>query len=270
MAATSSGRRFLARFERQAATPRTARRLTELMCAIDVTALLPSVAVPTLVIHRVDDAAYGVARPRPGGLHPGRPAGRAARPRPLPVQRGHRPAAGRGRGLRRRPAVGAPVAGPVPGHRGVRRHRRLDRRRVPDMGDAAFRRLLDGFAAEGRRCVEAQRGEVVRPAGDGLVATFDGPGRACGPPVTCAGPWPRSAPSSSRGPHRRDRAPGERRGGDRRRHRQPAGRLRPSPGPWVSCTVTDLVAGCGLAFEDRGERELPGVPGTWAAFEAAC
>ena len=37
---------------------------------------------------------------------------------------------------------------------------------------------------------------------------------------------------------------------------------------WVSRTVTDLVAGA--AFEDRGERELPGVAGTWAVFEAAC
>ena len=34
------------------------------MCAIDVTALLPSVAVPTLVIHRTDDAAYGLAPAR--------------------------------------------------------------------------------------------------------------------------------------------------------------------------------------------------------------
>jgi class 3 adenylate cyclase len=40
----------------------------------------------------------------------------------------------------------------------------------------------------------------------------------------------------------------------------------------VSQTVKDLVAGTGLLLEDRGERELKGVPGTWrlyAATEAA-
>jgi class 3 adenylate cyclase len=34
----------------------------------------------------------------------------------------------------------------------------------------------------------------------------------------------------------------------------------------VSSTVKDLVAGSGLQFEDRGTRELKGVPGEWALF----
>jgi class 3 adenylate cyclase len=34
----------------------------------------------------------------------------------------------------------------------------------------------------------------------------------------------------------------------------------------VSRTVVDLVAGSGLNFEDRGEYELKGVPGTWRLF----
>jgi class 3 adenylate cyclase len=34
----------------------------------------------------------------------------------------------------------------------------------------------------------------------------------------------------------------------------------------VSRTVTDLVAGSGLEFEERGEHELRGVPGTWAIY----
>ena len=37
----------------------------------------------------------------------------------------------------------------------------------------------------------------------------------------------------------------------------------------VSRTVKDLVAGSGIVFEDRGERELKGVPGTWAALRRA-
>ena len=34
----------------------------------------------------------------------------------------------------------------------------------------------------------------------------------------------------------------------------------------VSSTVKDLVAGSGIAFDDRGEHELKGVPGTWRLF----
>jgi class 3 adenylate cyclase len=34
----------------------------------------------------------------------------------------------------------------------------------------------------------------------------------------------------------------------------------------VSRTVTDLVAGSGLRFSDRGEHELKGVPGTWQLY----
>ena len=36
----------------------------------------------------------------------------------------------------------------------------------------------------------------------------------------------------------------------------------------VSRIVTDLVAGSGIGFEDRGEHELKGVPGTWRLFAA--
>ena len=36
----------------------------------------------------------------------------------------------------------------------------------------------------------------------------------------------------------------------------------------VSSTVKDLVAGSGIAFEERGEHELDGVPGTWRLFTA--
>jgi class 3 adenylate cyclase len=37
----------------------------------------------------------------------------------------------------------------------------------------------------------------------------------------------------------------------------------------VSRTVTDLVAGSGLKFEDRGEHELKGVPGNWHLYAVA-
>ncbi|HET8620753.1 MAG TPA: alpha/beta fold hydrolase [Acidimicrobiales bacterium] len=271
MAATSSGRRFLARLERQAATPRTARRLTELMCAIDVTALLPSVAVPTLVIHRADDAAYGLAPAR--DLTARIPGARLVE---LPGRDHYLYSGDTGPLLAAVEdfVVGRPGAPPSP-DRFLATVMFADivgsTTAAADMGDAAFRRLLDGFAAEGRRCVEAHRGDVVGFAGDGLVAVFDGPGRG----VRAACDLRRAlAPLGAElraGVHT---AEIERRGSEVAGIGvHIASRLAELAEPgsvWVSRTVTDLVAGCGLAFEDRGERELPGVAGTWAVFEAAC
>jgi pimeloyl-ACP methyl ester carboxylesterase len=269
MAATASGRRFLARLERQAATPRTARRLVELMSQIDVTPVLPSVAVPTLVIHRVDDSMYGIEPARQ--LAAGIPRARMLE---LPG-RDHFVFSGDTGPLLAAVEdfmVGDPAA-PPPVDRFLATVMCADvvgsTAAAADMGDAGFRRLLDSFAATARRCVEAQRGEVVGFAGDGVVAVFDGPGRAV-----------RSACDL-----RHELAPlgGELRAGVHtaeleRRGSEVSGigvliatRLAALAEPgavWVSRTVTDLVAGCGLAFEALGERDLPGVPGSWAVFEA--
>ncbi len=37
----------------------------------------------------------------------------------------------------------------------------------------------------------------------------------------------------------------------------------------VSSTVRDLVSGSGLTFEDRGQRQLKGIPGTWQLYVAS-
>jgi pimeloyl-ACP methyl ester carboxylesterase len=270
MAATASGRRFLARLERQAATPRTARRLVELMSQIDVTPVLPSVAVPTLVIHRVDDTVYGIepARQLAAGIS-------GARMLELPG-RDHFVFSGDTGPLLAAVedfVVGSRPAAPSPPERFLATVLFADivgsTAAAADMGDATFRRLLDTFEATARRCVDAQRGDVVGFAGDGVVAVFDGPGRA----VRAACDLRRElAPLGAEiraGVHTAEL---ERRGADVTGIGvHVAARLAALAEPgavWVSRTVTDLVAGCGLAFEALGERELPGVPGSWAVFEA--
>src|SRR6202041_2713114 len=50
------------------------------------------------------------------------------------------------------------------------------------MGDHAWRRLLDNHDAIARQTVEKFRGNLIKTTGDGILATFDGPGRA----VRCA------------------------------------------------------------------------------------
>jgi class 3 adenylate cyclase len=105
----------------------------------------------------------------------------------------------------------------------------------------------------------------------GLLATFDGPGRA----VRAAGAV-RDALAPVGGEVRAGVHTAEvaRRadGGVGGLGVEVALRLAAEAEPgavWVSRTVTDLVSGCGLVFEARGEHRLAGLPQPWAVYEAA-
>ena len=139
-----------------------------------------------------------------------------------------------------------------------------------DVGDARFTRLLDDFAATARRCVESTAaGCSTFPAMDCWLLSTARDG-ACAPPATCGTPCPRWVRRSGWGVHT---AEVERRGnsiagiGVHVASRM-AGLAEPGS-IWVSRTVTDLVAGCGLAFAPRGEHNLDGLPQPWALFEVA-
>jgi class 3 adenylate cyclase len=132
------------------------------------------------------------------------------------------------------------------------------------MGDRAWRQLLDRHDNVVGRQVERYRGEVVKQTGDGVAATFDGPGRA----ITCAcairdGVRPLSLEVRA-GLHTGEI---ERRGGDVSGVGvHIAARVAALAGPGevlVSSTVRDLVVGSGIAFEDRGSHALKGVPDEW-------
>ena len=119
------------------------------------------------------------------------------------------------------------------------------------------------------RAVEAQRGVVVKRTGDGLLATFDGPGRgvraarAIGDAVRPLGIEVRA------GLHTGEV---ERRGDDVAGIGVHIGaRVGALAGPGevlVTSTVKDLVTGSGLEFDDYGPRELKGVPGEWHLWAA--
>jgi class 3 adenylate cyclase len=132
------------------------------------------------------------------------------------------------------------------------------------MGDHAWRQLLDRHDEMVGRQVERYRGEVVKQTGDGVAATFDGPGRA----ITCAcairdGVRPLGLEVRA-GLHTGEI---ERRGGDVSGvgvHIAARVAALASPGEvLVSSTVKDLVVGSGIAFEDRGSHALKGVPDKW-------
>jgi class 3 adenylate cyclase len=118
-----------------------------------------------------------------------------------------------------------------------------------------------------KRQLDRFRGRHIKETGDGTLATFDGPARA----VQCT----RAISDSVRALGVEIRA-GLHTGEIEARGDDVAGvavhvaarvsELAKAGEILVSRTVTDLVAGSGINFENRGEQELKGVPGTWKLF----
>jgi pimeloyl-ACP methyl ester carboxylesterase len=137
------------------------------------------------------------------------------------------------------------------------------------LGDQQWRQLLESHNDLVRSQLVRFRGTEVNTTGDGFVATFDGPARA----IQCAQEIGRQARNLGievrAGVHTGEI---EKLGTDiagiavhiaaRVAARAGAGEVL------VSSTVRDLVAGSGLEFEDRGAHELRGVPGEWRMFAA--
>ena len=141
--------------------------------------------------------------------------------------------------------------------------------RAVELGDRAWRELLERHHARVRRELSRFRGEEKDTAGDGFFATFDGPARA----IRCA-----QALSDAVRELRLELRTGVHTGECEVHDGKFAGiavsigaRVAAEAAPGevlVSHTVRDLVAGTGITFEERGERRLKGVPGTWRLYAA--
>ena len=93
----------------------------------------------------------------------------------------HRLRQGRPRPGGRHPRAPPPPRPPAAGHGPVHRHRRLDPA-GPGAGDQRWRELLDAHDEAARRLIGREGGRWVKSTGDGVLAVFDGPGRA----IRCA------------------------------------------------------------------------------------
>lgn len=142
--------------------------------------------------------------------------------------------------------------------------------RASELGDQRWTELLDRHDAAIRRQLARFRGTEVNTTGDGFVATFDGPARAVG--CACAirdaaqqlGIQVRSGIHTGEIELRGDDIAGM--------GVHIAARVAAKADPsdiWVSRTVTDLVIGSGITFNERGSYELKGVPGTWTLYSVA-
>ncbi len=138
--------------------------------------------------------------------------------------------------------------------------------RSAELGDQAWRDLLERHHAVVRRRLVQFRGEELDTAGDGFFATFDGPGRA----IECACAVVRDVRSLGleirAGIHTGECELMQEKIGGIAVHTgaRVAGAAEPGE-VLVSSTVKDLVAGSGIEFEDRGEHELKGV-GAWRLY----
>lgn len=139
--------------------------------------------------------------------------------------------------------------------------------KAAELGDQRWRELLGRHHALVRRELARFRGQERDTAGDGFFATFDGPARA----IRCAQEIAQGIRELGlqirAGVHT----------GECELHDGKVAGIAVSIGARVAAeahagevlvtgTVKDLVAGSGLAFEPRGDRELKGVPGTWAIY----
>ena len=130
--------------------------------------------------------------------------------------------------------------------------------------------MLDRHDAAVRRQLERFGGREVKTIGDGFLATFDGPARA----VTCAqairdvaaqmGMQIRAGLHTGQVELRGDDIAGM------AVHIAARVEALADPGEvLVSRTLVDLIAGSGIEFDDRGDFELKGVPGSWRVFAVA-
>ena len=138
---------------------------------------------------------------------------------------------------------------------------------LASLGDRGWRELVERHHAIVRALLGRYRGSEMDTAGDGFFAIFDGPARA----IRCALAINEAVKSLNVAVRS-----GVHTGEVEKLEEKVAGiavsicaRICGLAGPsevLASRTVRDLVAGSGLAFADRGEHELKGVPGTWQLF----
>ena len=139
--------------------------------------------------------------------------------------------------------------------------------KAASLGDRNWAELLQRHHQIVRGLLGRYKGTEIGTAGDGFFATFDGPARA----VRCALATLDAAASLGI-----EVRAGVHTGEVETVNGQPGGlavnigaRIGALAGPstlLASSTVKDLTAGSGLQFEDRGERHLKGVPGSWHIY----
>jgi class 3 adenylate cyclase len=141
--------------------------------------------------------------------------------------------------------------------------------RAARLGDRRWRELLEVHDELAGRLVEQFHGQLVKTTGDGILATFDGPGRA----IRCAAAFGDELAGIGvqirAGLHTGEIELRDSDVGGIAVHIAARVMAAAEPGRIVtSRTVHDLVVGSDIAMDDLGTRPLKGVDGTWQLFAA--
>jgi class 3 adenylate cyclase len=259
--------RWWGRFERLGASPATAKNLMLMNRQIDVSDIVSTIRVPTLVIHRTEDVTINVEGGRylahniPGARYievPGKDhlpfVGDNTDEIADAIEEfltGSRPPVAVDRVLAT--VLFTDIVGST--------------EKAATLGDHRWRDLLNNHHATIQNNLTRFRGRKVKTTGDGILATFDGPARG----VRCA-----CAISEETRPlgievraglHTGEcEMMGDDVGGIAVHIGARVAALAGAGEVFVSSTVKDLVAGSGLRFGDRGSKSLKGVPGEWHVF----
>jgi class 3 adenylate cyclase len=260
---------FTGRMERSAASPSMVQQIFEMFLDVDVRAVLPTIHVPTLVLHRHGDRVVNYRAGRDL-------AERIAGARYVELEGiDHLPWSGDAE------AVLGEIEEFLTGTRTVPEPERVlatvmftdivgSTQRATELGDERWRALLGEHQAAVRRELTRFRGHEVKMLGDGCLSTFDGPARA----IRCAraiGDTSRSLGLDLRvGLHCGEvEVMGDDVGGIAVHIASRIADVAQPGEVLVSSTVKDLVAGSGIAFVDRGATRLKGIAEEWRLYGAA-
>jgi pimeloyl-ACP methyl ester carboxylesterase len=259
-------RERFARWERNGASPSAMVAVLEMINAIDVRSILSTISVPTLVVHSAGDVIVPVEHGRYLAEHiPGARYIELPGDDHLTIREGHH-------------GVFDDIEEFLTG---TRPEPVIDRvlktvlftdivqstERAVSMGDRRWREVMDVHDAAVRDELEHFRGREIETTGDGFLACFDGPARAirCARAITdkvhTIGLEVRAGLHCGECETRGDGLAGVAVHIAAR-----VAALAQAGEVLCSRTVTDLVAGSGIGFIDRGVHPLKGVPGTWQMF----
>jgi class 3 adenylate cyclase len=235
-------RRWFAKWQRASVSPRVAQMLLRAMSEVDVRPVLPLVQAPTLILHRRGFGLVPIAHGRYLAEHiagaklvelPGSDVDLSWETPELALDDIQEFLTGLRGSVQPSRVLATVLFTDIVG----------STERAARLGDRRWRQLLEVHDELAGRLVEQFQGQLIKTTGDGILATFDGPGRA----IRCAA------------------ALGEELGGIGLQLRAGlhTGEIL------TSRTVRDLVVGSDIALDDRGTQPLKGVEGAWQLFAAS-
>jgi len=259
-------RRSIGFMERASASPRMAQALGEFVKTIDTRPVLAAVQAPVLAVHRRDEAVdIDLAQEVVDGVPDGR----------LVALEGDDHLPWVGNAGEYVDAIEEFLTGTkhrVEPERGLSTVLFTDivssTSRNAELGDDAWRHLLDRHNELVREALADHRGQEIKTIGDGFLSTFDGPARALRCAKTIVDSVEDLGIQVRAGLHTGEVElyPDGDIGGMAVNLGARIGAAAGSGEVLVSSTIKDLVFGSGFRFVPRGEHELKGVPGTWPLF----